>query len=234
MSVSGVLTKWAERVNAPAEAPALVAEAFRQLHSGRPRPVGLEVPPDVLAAKSEVAVTPPLAPLPAPPVDLDSIEEAAKLLVQAKCPLIFVGSGALEAGESVRELAEMLQAPVVADRRGHGILSSRHPLSLDMPVAHALWEKADVVLAVGSRMQWALQTWGFDPRLKIIRIDIDPTEHQRIATPVVSITARSEQAVPALVTRQWENRSPCALHARKNWKGSKQKSKDATPPCNPS
>ena len=48
-------------------------------------------------------------------------------------------------------------------------------------------------------MQWALQTWGFDPQLKIIRIDIDPTEHQRIATPAITITARSEDAMPALV-----------------------------------
>lgn len=193
------LTKWAERINAPAEAPALVAEAFRQSHSGRPRPVGLEAPPDVLAAKAEVALTPPVPPSSPPPVDLDAIDEAARLLAAAKQPLIFVGSGAIDAAEAVRELAEVLQAPVIASRSGHGILSSRHPLSLRMPAAHVLWPTADVVLAIGSRLQVPLQNWGYDDDLKVIRIDIDPTEHQRIAKPAVAITARSQEAVPALV-----------------------------------
>lgn len=193
------LTKWAERINAPAEAPALVAEAFRQSHSGRPRPVGLEAPPDVLAAKAEVALTPPVPPAPPPPVDLDAIDEAARLLAAAKQPLIFVGSGAIDAAEAVRELAEVLQAPVIASRSGHGILSSRHPLNLRMPAAHVLWPTADVVLAVGARLQVPLQNWGYDDDLKVIRIDIDPTEHQRIAKPAVAITARSQEAVPALV-----------------------------------
>lgn len=193
------LTKWAQRINSPAEAPAAMAEAFRQLQSGRPRPVAVETPPDVLAAQAEVTVTSPATDHFAPPVDLDAIAEAARLLSQAKQPLIFVGSGAINAADAVRELAEMLQAPVVSNRSGHGILSSRHPLSLRMPMAHALWDKADVVLAVGSRMQWALQMWGHDADLKIIRIDIDPTEHPRIATPALPITARSEDAMPALV-----------------------------------
>lgn len=192
------LTKWAARIQSPAEAPGLVAEAFKQLHSGRPRPVCLEVAPDVLAARTAVNLTPPLA-VEAPPVDLDLVEAAAKLLAEAKEPLIFVGSGASEAGEAVRELAETLQAPVVSNRSGHGILSSRHPLSLRMPVAHELWDKTDVVLAVGARMQWPLQTWGYDKKLKIIHIDIDPTEHNRIAPAAINIIARSEDVLPHLV-----------------------------------
>jgi acetolactate synthase-1/2/3 large subunit len=194
------LTKWAERINAPAEAPALVAEAFRQLHSGRPRPVGLEAAPDVLAAKAEVELIPPVPPLQPPPVDLDAIDEAARLLAAAKQPLIFVGSGAIDAAEAVRELAELLQAPVVSARNGHGILSSRHPLSLRMPAAHTLWPTVDVVLAVGSRVQVPLQNWGYDDRLKVIRIDIDPTEQTRIAKPAIGIVARSQEAVPALIS----------------------------------
>jgi acetolactate synthase I/II/III large subunit len=193
------LTKWAERVNSPVAAPGMVAEAFKQLHTGRPRPVALEVPPDVLSARTTVEIPPATQTYAASPVDPDSINEAAKLLAGAKNPLIFVGSGAIGAAEAVRELAEVLQAPVVANRSGNGILSNRHPLSLRMPAAYLLWEQADVVIAIGSRMQWALQTWGVDPKLKLIRIDIDPTEHARIVTPVLSITARSEAAVPALV-----------------------------------
>jgi acetolactate synthase I/II/III large subunit len=208
------LTKWAARINAPAEAPGLVAEAFRQLHTGRPRPVGLEVPPDVLAAKVAVDLTAP-APYDHPPVDMDTVAEAAKLLSQAQQPLIFVGSGAIDAAESVRALAETLQAPVVSNRNGHGILSSQHHLSLRMPVAHELWETTDVVLAVGARMQWALQTWGFDQRLKIIHIDIDPTEHNRIAPATLTLTARSEDVLPALIAAV-QQQGMAAPHARKN------------------
>jgi acetolactate synthase I/II/III large subunit len=199
LAILRALTKWAERINSPAQAPELVAEAFRQLHTGRPRPVALETPPDVLAARTTVTLTPPVQELAAPPVDPDAIEQAAQLLGQARNPMIFVGSGAIGAAEAVRELAELLQAPVVANRSGHGILSNRHPLSLRMPAAYLLWDQADVVIAIGSRMQWALQTWGFDPKIKLIRIDIDPTEHAKIVSPTLSITARSEIAVPALV-----------------------------------
>ena len=199
LGILQTLTKWAERINSPAEAPGLIAEAFRQMNTGRPRPVGLECAPDVLSAKGEVDLTVPVLPQFRPPVDLDAIENAAKLLAQAKNPLIFVGGGALEAGEAVRELAEALQAPVVAARNGHGILSSRHALSIHMPEAHTLWKQADVVLAIGSRLQVPLQNWGHDANLKLIRIDIDPTEHPRIVPPTVSLVADSQDALRALI-----------------------------------
>lgn len=193
------LTKWATRINSPAEAPALVAEAFRQLHTGRPRPVGLECPPDVLSAKTAVDLTPIQPELRRPPVDSDAIDQAAKLLGQAKNPLIFVGSGAIDAREEVLQLAEALQAPVISNRSAHGVVSSRHYLSLRMPAAHTLWAKADVVLAVGARMQQPLLSWGYDSDLKVIRIDIDPTEQQRIAPPTVSLVADSKDALQALM-----------------------------------
>jgi acetolactate synthase-1/2/3 large subunit len=121
------------------------------------------------------------------------------LLAEAQNPLIFVGGGALEAAEEVQALAKLLQAPVVSNRNGHGILSSRHPLSLRMPAAHVLWLKADVVLAVGARMQVPLLNWGHDPQLKLIRIDIDPAEHYRILPATVGIVADSRDAVAALI-----------------------------------
>ncbi|MCX6044689.1 MAG: thiamine pyrophosphate-binding protein [Chloroflexi bacterium] len=193
------LTKWAERINSPAEAPGLVDEAFRQLYTGRPRPVGLECPPDILATKTEVGLTAHQPDVRHPPVDTDALEQAAKLLGQAKNPLIFVGGGALDAGAEVLQLAELLQAPVVSNRSGHGVVSSRHYLATRMPAAHVLWEKADVVLAVGARMQQPLLTWGYDDDLKVIRIDIDPTEQQRIAPPTVSLVADSQDVLRLLI-----------------------------------
>jgi acetolactate synthase-1/2/3 large subunit len=101
------LTKWAARIEAPQEAPRLLAEAFRQMASGRPRPVALEVPMDVLAAEAWLAtdrVTPtPIAP---PEPDPEGVERAAALLNAATAPMIFAGGGAQGASPLVRQLAE--------------------------------------------------------------------------------------------------------------------------------
>jgi acetolactate synthase-1/2/3 large subunit len=174
------LTKWADRVMKPEDAPGLVGRAFRELRSGRPRPVGLELPPDMLAARAEVKLLQPLAAEPEPPLDEDAVERAADLLAKAECPVIFVGGGALEAADEVRTLAERLTAPVVAYRRGKGVLDERHPLSHALPGGHALWPKADVVLAVGTRLQLPLAAWGTDDKLKVIKVDVDRDELDRV------------------------------------------------------
>jgi acetolactate synthase-1/2/3 large subunit len=187
LGILRTLTKWADRAESPQAAPGLVARGFQQLHSGRPRPVGLEVPPDMLAAKAEVTLAAPLAPEPPAPLDEDAIAQAAQMLAAAACPLIFVGGGALDASREVQALAERLTAPVVGFRRGRGVLDNRHPLSLPLPGGHALWAKADVVLAVGTRMFLPLSAWGTDEKLRIIRIDIDPDEFARMRVPATGI-----------------------------------------------
>jgi len=193
------LTKWANRIETPADAPTLVAEAFRQVNSGRPRPVGLECAPDVLAQKTEVDLTKVDYTLRHPPVDMDKINEAADLLAKAENPLIFVGLGAIDAASAVQELAELLQAPVVSGRSGHGVLSSRHPLSIRTTAGHQLWEKADVVVTLCSRLTRPMMNWGTDDKLKIIRVAIDAEEHYRVKPPTVGFVARCEEVTPALV-----------------------------------
>src|SRR5689334_23785928 len=79
------LTKWADRVARPQDAPALIGTAFRTMGSGRPRPVGIEVPPDVLAGRAEIVLAAPLAPEAEPPLDDDAIARAAELLARAEC-----------------------------------------------------------------------------------------------------------------------------------------------------
>jgi acetolactate synthase-1/2/3 large subunit len=187
LGILRTLTKSAERVERPESAPGLVAQAFARLHSGRPRPVALEVPPDVLGAKADVALAAPLAPEPPAPLDEDAIAQAAQTLAAAECPLIFVGGGAYDASAEVRALAERLTAPVVGFRRGKGVLDNRHVLSHSLPGGHALWAKADVVLAVGTRMFLPLSAWGTDDKLKIIRIDIDPAEFGRMRVPATGL-----------------------------------------------
>ena len=168
------LTKWSTRIDSPAEAPARVAEAFRQLSSGRPRPVGLECAMDVLAREERVGkMVGPLDPE-FPALDAGAIESAAKIITEAKKPLIFVGSGALGAAPLVEELAEWLQAPVFSYRSGRGIVSSRHYLSHPLPAAHGSWPEADVAIALGCRMQVPLMRWGVDDDLAIVQVDVDP------------------------------------------------------------
>jgi acetolactate synthase-1/2/3 large subunit len=193
------LTKWAERISSPGQAPELVAEAFRQLRSDLPRPVGLEVGMDVLEAAAEVGTISIKEDINYPPVDTDAAEEAAKLLGQAKNPLIFVGGGALNASTEVTQLAEMLQAPVFSFRTGNGVVSSRHHLSQSLLTAHKLWAKADVVIGIGTRLSFPLSRWGIDDDLKIIRIDVDPEAHGRIHSPNVRLVSRAEDTLPVLL-----------------------------------
>ncbi len=191
LAILRTLAKSAERVERPEAAPGLVAQAFRTLQSGRPRPVARELPPDMLGTKAEVALAAPLPPEPAQALDEDAIARAAAALDRAECPVIFVGGGALDAAPEVRAFAERLAAPVVGFRRGKGVLDNRHVLSHSLPGGHALWARADVVLAVGTRMFLPLSAWGIDDKLKIIKIDVDPAEFLRMRAPVDGIAGDS-------------------------------------------
>ncbi len=195
LSLIRSLTKWAERIEHPAQTPLLVNEAFRQLTTGRPRPVELEMPIDVTAQKSEVAAPVPLQPLVHPPIDSQQVERAVELLAGAKSPLIIVGGGAIDAGSNLLKLAEKLQAPVVSKRHGRGVVSDRHYLSQSLPAGHHLWRDADVVLVVGSRVKMPLTMWGHDDNLRIVRIDIDPVQ---ITKPIMSDVAMVNDASEAL------------------------------------
>ena len=199
LGVMRTLTKWADRIDSPAEAPFKVAEAFRQLRSGRPRPVGLEVPMDVLQQKTAVDATPVVLPDYAPPIDTELLEKAAQALGQAENPMIFVGGGAQGVSAEVTALAEMLEAPVVSYRTGNGVLDGRHHLSLHIPPAHEYWKKTDTVLAIGSYMRTPLGGWGVDNTMTIIRIDVDPNSHAVFPGTNIAITARAEDALPELL-----------------------------------
>ena len=195
------LTKWSAGIKAPAEAPRLVDEAFRQLLNGRPQPVGLECPADVWAKRASVHPPEVAAERRALPIDDDSIEEAAELLGRARNPLIVVGGGAQEASAEITELAELLQAPVTAFRMGHGVVDSRNPLSVTVPIGHHLWTEADVVIGIGTRLQTQQLAWGVDDDLKIIRIDIDPAELNRLREPDVGLVGYADVLVRALTDR---------------------------------
>ena len=193
------LTKWAARISHPTETGRLVNEAFRQLADGRPRPVALEMPLDVMAREYAVNLPAP-GDAPAPPEpDSDLVAEAAKAVSAAKAPLIYVGSGAMDAGAEILALAERLQAAVVTYTGGKGVVSDRHYLAQNLLAGHELWKSADVVLAIGTRLNQPLTRWGTDANLKIIRVDLDPVEITRIARPAIGIVADAKEAAAALL-----------------------------------
>jgi len=198
LSILKGLTKSAARINHPSEAGKLVNEAFRQLGDGRPRPVALEMPLDIMALETEVALPGVEAPSPPPSPDPELIGQAAKLLAAAKQPMIYVGSGAADAGAELLAVAERLQAPVLTYTGGKGILSDRHYLAQNLLAGHDLWRGIDVVLAVGTRFNQPQTRWGLDGDIKVIRIDIDPVEITRIARPAIGIVADAREALAAL------------------------------------
>jgi acetolactate synthase I/II/III large subunit len=199
LSILRGLTKWAERINHPSEAGKLVNTAFRQLGDGRPRPVALEMPLDIMALETEVALPDPEAKLPAPAPDANLIDQAAALLAAAKQPMIYVGSGCADAGAEVLALAERLQAPVVTYTGGKGVVSDRHYLAQNLLAGHDLWRATDVALAVGTRFNQPQTRWGLDGDIKVIRIDLDPVEIGRVARPTLGIVADAKEALAALL-----------------------------------
>jgi acetolactate synthase I/II/III large subunit len=193
------LTKWSERINHPTDVPAVMTEAFRQLRSGRIRPVAVEAPWDVFGMKADVTIGAPLKP-PAPPVpDPDSISSAAQLIAAAKRPLITVGAGAVHAGEAILELAKLLQAPVTTHRSGKGIVSDDSPYSMNSVAAYEYWKEVDLLIGIGSRLELQHFRWRWRPQdLKIVRLDIDPTEMVRLK-PDIGIVTDSLTGTEALV-----------------------------------
>src|ERR1700732_2369366 len=175
LGILRTLTKWAARISHPTQAGQLANEAFRQLRDGRPRPVALEMPLDVMALETEITLPDPEPALPPPPPDGEHIDKAAALLAGAKKPLLFVGGGAIGAAEEVLAIAEVLEAPVVSYTGGKGIVSDRHYLAQSALARHELWREADVVLAVGTRIHQPQVRWGIDVDLQLLRLDMHPT-----------------------------------------------------------
>lgn len=193
------LTKWAERINHPTEAPSVIAEAFKQLRSGRIRPVAIETPWDVFGMKGEVDLAVMARDQKPPPADPEAIATAVALLKEARNPLITVGAGALHCPEEVLELAKLLQAPVTAHRSGKGIVSEESPYGMSSVAAFQYWKKVDVLLGIGSRLELQYFRWRWRPKdLKVIRIDIDPTEMVRLR-PDLGIVTDSSVGVRSLV-----------------------------------
>jgi len=109
-----------------------------------------------------------------------------------------IGGGAQDAGQEISELATLLQAPITTRRMGHGTVPTRHPLFVPVTVGRDLWAEADVVLGIGSRLEWPLTRWGVDPGLTLIKVDVDPDELDRHGATTVGIAGDAAEVSGAL------------------------------------
>jgi acetolactate synthase-1/2/3 large subunit len=193
------LVDFSARIRAAAEAPPLVAAAMRAMRTGRPGPAALECAIDVWGRSAPMPPILPPAPPPEPPIDEDAVREAAKRLGSAARVLIVAGGGAQDASAEVTELSRMLQAPVMAFRRGRGVLDGRDPFSVTLPLGHELWGEADAVLGIGTRLFYGFHQWGIDDKLAIIRVDADPEEPERFRRPAVALIGDAKPILRRLI-----------------------------------
>jgi acetolactate synthase-1/2/3 large subunit len=196
------------RIDTAEQAGDAVRKAFRIATSGRPGPVVLLCPGDVMAAEAEAQTwaDPAYTHFPANRVraSRESIEKAAELLSTARRPLIIAGGGSIISGaaEEIRMLAELFDCPVATTMTGRGAIADAHPLAAGPlgsttggrygrgQISNTLFAEADVVLVLGSRTgQLCYSDWSLPkPETKLIHLDIDPAEVGRnFATEIAMI-----------------------------------------------
>ena len=193
------IMKWAARIDHPAEAPATITEAFRQLSTGRPRPVAVEMPWEVFTQIAPVTLLEAPTSYAQTEADPEWVTKAARLLAGARNPMIMVGSGAQHAAAEVRELARLLQAPVVSWRGGRGIMPDDDALGFTCAAGFKRWPETDVLVGIGSRLELQWFRWPSQNKdLKIINIDIDPAQMPRIK-PAIPIVGDARLATRSLI-----------------------------------
>jgi len=181
----GVLERasgWAAQAGSVGEIPEVMHEAFVRMRSGRPRPAVVQVPLDVMAERDDVT---PLAPaqVQRSAADPAAVAEAARMLARAQRPIIWAGGGVniAAANDVLRQLAELLGAPVIATPDGKGAIPENHPLALggssgEGPVIE-LMRRADAALVVGTRFQQRLtRNWTMPLPRQLVQVDVDPSE----------------------------------------------------------
>jgi thiamine pyrophosphate-dependent acetolactate synthase large subunit-like protein len=177
------ITKWAERIYDAKRIPDVVDTAFRQATTGRPGPVYIDMPGDILGEKVEeesVQYRGPWKPAPRSLGDPGAVQEAIALLAKAERPVVIAGSGVWwsDGAAALQAFVEATDIPFYTTPISRGLIAEDHELSFINARSKAFTE-ADVVLAIGTRFNWIIQ-FGRPPRfaadLKVIHVDINPTQ----------------------------------------------------------
>jgi acetolactate synthase-1/2/3 large subunit len=209
-------TKASFRIDQTKKIPEIVRRVFRIAVTGRPGPVHVDIPVDILQGKSEFVnqlyADVDCRTYPARRVSPEGkrVIDAVKLLAESSRPAIVAGGGAVisQAWNEVVELCELLEAPVATTITGKGSIPENHPLSVGTigrqgfrePADKAV-EESDVLLAVGCKFaQVATDNWTLiSPATKLIHVDIDPTEIGRIYPATVAMVADAKLALRTII-----------------------------------
>jgi acetolactate synthase-1/2/3 large subunit len=205
--MASAVAAFSHTITDAAELPQVIARAFAVFAAGRPRPVHIEIPLDLIVASAD-ALTLPAQPTaiarPMPPPG--ALATAAGWLAEAQAPVIVAGGGATRAAPALRRLAERLDAPVVMTINGRGLLPPGHPLAISVspsfPAARALAAESDLVLAVGTEMgptDYDMYAVGAMPRpRRLIRLDIDAEQAVRNFVPDLALIGDAGETLVSL------------------------------------
>jgi thiamine pyrophosphate-dependent acetolactate synthase large subunit-like protein len=200
------ITKWSERVMDVRRIPEIVNKAFRVATSGQPGPVYIDLPGDVLYREVEDnTVSFPKMPHSVPRLsgDPDLVKKAIAILKDAKRPVIVTGTGVLwsKAMAELKEFVELSGIPFYTTPQGRGVIEEDHRLSF-LGARNQAWKEADVVLVVGTRMNFIIG-FGQAPRwaedVKIIQIDISDEEIGRNRPVDVGIVGDAKMVLQQLI-----------------------------------
>ena len=193
-------TKWAERIYDARRIPEMVETAFRHATTGRPGPVYLDLPGDVLGEavdESKLTYPGPARPMPRSLGDPAAVKEAVALLAKAERPLILGGSGVWwsDAAGAFQAFVEATGMPFYTTPLSRGTVPEDHPLAFLNARAKAFAE-ADVILSIGTRFNYVVQFLRpprFQADLKVIQVDVNPTElgHNRPVDVPIAGDARA-------------------------------------------
>ena len=206
--ISIPITKHNYLVRDIAELPQVISDAFRIAQSGRPGPVWIDIPKDVQTAEIEIDVLPePGERAPAPAFSAESVRDAAAMINAAKRPVLYLGGGAINAADEIRQFAEKANLPTTMTLMALGMLPKAHPLSLGMLGMHGarstnyILQEADLLIVMGARFDDRAigKTEQFCPNAKIIHVDIDRAELGKIKQPHVAIQGDVAEVLAQLI-----------------------------------
>jgi acetolactate synthase I/II/III large subunit len=240
VGITRSVTKHNELVTDAADIPLVLRQAFYLARSGRPGPVLVDIPKDIVdprnprsamewywPTESEVADSLP-GYKPTSKGDPRKVREAAELICSAQRPVLYVGGGILKsrAAEALRHLAELTGIPVVTTLMARGAFPDDHPLCLGMPGMHGNYtaitamQQADLLVALGSRFDDRVtgRLDGFAPDARVIHVDIDPAELGKVRTPTVPIVGDCRLVIEELVRAVSDLGGAEAQADRSSWK----------------